>query len=381
MSDTGVRPRGRIEPPTTAAIAEAAALLRAGDIVGMPTETVYGLAADALDPAAVSKIFAAKGRPADHPLIVHLPSAEHLPQWAAAIPKDVLALARAFWPGPLTLILKRTREVPDEVTGGQDTVGLRVPAHPVALALLRAFDGGLAAPSANRFGRISPTTAAHVHEELGERVALILDGGACEVGIESTILDFSRDVPEILRPGAIGPEDIARVIGRRPQVRGEAVPEADVTLAGQGGGADDGSTAGPVAVEAATRDRSAAAVDAAQPAPRVSGALAAHYAPRTPLRLVEPALLADEAAALAGEGSRIAVLAHSIPDPRDVRLTWRSLPPEPAAYAQGLYASLRALDAVGADFILIEALPGGPGWRAVADRLGRAAVGSGGAEA
>ncbi|MGD9871416.1 MAG: L-threonylcarbamoyladenylate synthase [Thauera sp.] len=351
MSDSGAKARGRIEPPTPAAIAEAAALLRAGELVGMPTETVYGLAADALNPGAVNKIFAAKGRPADHPLIVHLPSAEHLPQWAAAIPKDALALARAFWPGPLTLILKRTPEVPDEVTGGQGTVGVRVPSHPVALALLRAFDGGLAAPSANRFGRISPTTAAHVHEELGERVALILDGGACEVGIESTILDFSRDVPEILRPGAIGPEDIARVIGRRPRVRGEIEQ--------------------PPADEAGS----------ASPAPRVSGALAAHYAPRTPLRLVEPALLADEAAALAGEGSRVAVLAHSTSDPADARLSWRSLPAEPAAYAQGLYASLRALDAVGADFILIEALPGGPGWRAVADRLGRAAVGSGGAEA
>jgi L-threonylcarbamoyladenylate synthase len=349
MNDTGATPRGRIERPTAAAIAEAAALLRAGDIVGMPTETVYGLAADALDPQAVNKIFAAKGRPADHPLIVHLPSAEHLPQWAAAIPKDVIALARAFWPGPLTLILKRAPEVPDEVTGGQDTVGVRVPSHPVALALLRAFDGGLAAPSANRFGRISPTTAAHVREELGERVALILDGGACAVGIESTILDFSRDVPEILRPGAIGPEDIARVIGRRPRVRGEI--------------------------------EQAPSADEASPVPRVSGALAAHYAPRTPLRLVEPALLADEAAALAGEGSRVAVLAHSTRDPQDPRLTWRSLPAEPTAYAQGLYASLRALDAVAADFILIEALPGGPGWRAVADRLGRAAVGSGGAEA
>lgn len=354
MSTSGARQRGRIELPTAVAITEAAALLRAGELVGMPTETVYGLAADALDPDAVKKIFAAKGRPADHPLIVHLPSAEHLPQWAAAIPREVIALANAFWPGPLTLILKRSLEVPDEVTGGQDTVGVRVPSHPVALALLRAFDGGLAAPSANRFGRISPTTAAHVQEELGERVALILDGGACEVGIESTILDFSRDVPEILRPGAIGPEDIARVIGRRPRVRGE--PDAQATAPGP-------------------------ARDTAQPAPRVSGALAAHYAPRTPLRLVDPARLADEAAALAGEGRRVAVLAHSTPDPHDVRLRWRGLPAEPAAYAQGLYASLRALDGVGADLILIEALPGGPGWRAVADRLGRAAVGSGGAKA
>lgn len=349
MSDTGAKLRGRIEPPTLVAIREAADLLRAGDIVGMPTETVYGLAADALNPEAVRKIFAAKDRPADHPLIVHLPSADHLPRWAASIPKDAIALARAFWPGPMTLILKRTPEVPLEVTGGQDTVGLRVPSHSIALAMLQVFDSGIAAPSANRFGRISPTTAAHVQEELGERVAMIVDGGACAVGIESTILDFSRDVPEILRPGAITPDDIARVIGRRPRVRGEPAPL--------------------VATEGA-----------AAPAPRVSGALAAHYAPRTPLRLVEPALLADEAATLAGEGSRVAVLAHATPNPHDSRLIWQPMPADPAAYAQELYASLRAADALDADFILIEALPGGTGWAAVADRLGRAAVGSGAAD-
>lgn len=355
MSAAGAPPRGRIEPPTLVAIRQAAALLRAGDIVGMPTETVYGLAADALNPEAVSRIFAAKGRPADHPLIVHLPSAEHLPRWAAHIPKDAIALARAFWPGPLTLILKRTSEVPDEVTGGQDTVGLRVPSHPIALALLQVFDSGIAAPSANRFGRISPTTAAHVHEELGERVAMILDGGPCAVGIESTILDFSRDVPEILRPGAITAEDIARIIGRRPRVRGEAAPSG---------------VAGDAVTDAAA---------AATPAPRVSGALAAHYAPRTPLRLVHAAQLADHAAVLAGEGSRVAVLAHAVPNPDDSRLIWQAMPADPAAYAQELYASLRALDALNADFILIEALPEGLAWRALADRLGRAAVGSGAA--
>ena len=345
MSAASAQQRGRIEPPTLVAIREAAALLRAGDIVGMPTETVYGLAADALNPEAVSRIFAAKGRPADHPLIVHLPSAEHLPRWAAHIPKDAIALARAFWPGPLTLILKRSADVPDAVTGGQDSVGLRVPSHPIALALLQVFDSGIAAPSANRFGRISPTTAAHVHEELGERVAMILDGGPCAVGIESTILDFSRDVPEILRPGAITPEDIARVIGRRPRVRGEVEPVP------------------------------AAAVSA--PAPRVSGALAAHYAPRTPLRLVNATQLVEHAALLAAEGSRVAVLAHATPNPDDSRLIWQAMPSDPAAYAQDLYASLRAVDALNADFILIEALPEGTAWRALADRLGRAAVGSG----
>jgi len=347
MSTTGDRPRGRIEAPTLVAIREAADLLRAGDIVGMPTETVYGLAADALNPEAVKKIFAAKGRPADHPLIVHLPSADHLPRWAASIPKDAIALARAFWPGPLTLILKRAPDVPDEVTGGQDTVGLRVPSHSIALAMLQVFDSGIAAPSANRFGRISPTTAAHVQEELGERVAMIVDGGACPVGIESTILDFSRDVPEILRPGAITPEDIARIIGRRPRVRGETEGEERIS---------------------------------AEAAPRVSGALAAHYAPRTPLRLVEPGLLAEEAAMLAAEGSRVAVLAHAVANPQDSRLIWHAMPSDPAAYAQDLYASLRAMDALDADFILLENVPAGSQWQAVADRLGRAAVGSGSSE-
>lgn len=345
MSDTGCKARGRIEPSTLVAIRAASDLLRVGDIVGMPTETVYGLAADALNPDAVKKIFAAKGRPADHPLIVHLPAADHLPRWAASIPKDAIALARAFWPGPLTLILKRAADVPDEVTGGQDTVGVRVPAHPVALALLQVFDSGIAAPSANRFGRISPTTAAHVQEELGEKVAMVLDGGACEVGIESTILDFSRDEPEILRPGAIKPDDIARVIGRRPRVRGEAAPSS-----------------APVT---------------AQAAPRVSGALAAHYAPRTPVRLLASERLLDTAAVLAGEGSRVAVLTHSVENPHDTRLIWQGMPSDAVAYAQELYASLRALDTLDADFILIQSPPEEPAWRAIVDRLQRAAVGSG----
>jgi L-threonylcarbamoyladenylate synthase len=195
-------------------IAQAAVLLRAGEIVAFPTETVYGLGADAENPAALAKIFAAKGRPADHPLIVHLPGAEHLTRWAQDIPDSAFALANAFWPGPLTLILKRTSIVPNAVTGGQDTVGLRVPNHPVALALLRAFGSGIAAPSANRYGRISPTTAGHVRDELGDRVSLVLDGGACEVGIESTILDVSRGMPVLLRPGAITAEQIGSVCGQ-----------------------------------------------------------------------------------------------------------------------------------------------------------------------
>jgi L-threonylcarbamoyladenylate synthase len=342
--------RGSIEEPTLTAIRRAADLLRAGDLIGLPTETVYGLGADALDPDAVMRVFEAKGRPADHPLIVHLPGVDHLPRWAADIPKDALALAHAFWPGPLTLILKRDPDVPDEVTGGQDTVGLRVPGHPVALALLQVFDSGIAAPSANRFGRISPTAAEHVRDELGDKVAMVLDGGPCEVGIESTIIDFSRDVPEILRPGAISAEDIARVIGRRPRTRGES-PE----LAGE----DVGS------------------VNAHDPAPRVSGALAAHYAPRTALRRVPANQLVDEAVMLSAEGSRVAVLARTTPNPHDSRLHWLCAPADALAYAREFYASLRALDALGADFILVESLPADASWGAVMDRLGRAVAGSG----
>jgi L-threonylcarbamoyladenylate synthase len=315
-------------------IQRAVALLRQGELVALPTETVYGLGADALNPEAVAKIFAAKGRPSDHPLIVHLPDAEQLTLWARDIPREAIALARAFWPGPLTLILKKEEGVPDIVTGGQDTVGLRVPNHPVALALLRAFGSGVAAPSANRFGRISPTTAGHVRQELGDRVPLILDGGPCEVGLESTILDLSRDVPVILRPGAIGVDDIARVIGRRPRLPGE--------------------------------------MEEMTAAPRVSGALAAHYAPRTPLELVDSASLSSRL--LAGD----VVLARTA-QPADLPagVQWVPAPADAAGFAHDLYARLRALDEAGCTRILVEAPPVTPEWAAVADRLGRAAVGSG----
>lgn len=315
-------------------IRRAVELLRQGELVALPTETVYGLGADALNPDAAARIFAAKGRPADHPLIVHLPDAEQLATWARDIPKEAIALARAFWPGPLTLILKKEEGVPDVVTGGQDTVGLRVPNHPVALELLRAFGSGIAAPSANRFGRISPTTAEHVRQELGDRVAMILDGGACDVGLESTILDLSRDVPVILRPGAIGVDDIARVIGRRPRLRGEEVqPDA---------------------------------------APRVSGALAAHYAPRTPLELVP----AEDIAARVRAGDAV-FARRTAPAGLPADVTWIVAPVDPVGYGHDLYAALRSLDESPAVRILVEALPDAPEWAAVADRLGRAAVGSG----
>ena len=317
-------------------LARAVALLKRGELVAFPTETVYGLGADALNPAAVAKIFAAKSRPADHPLIVHLPDASHMARWARELPAEAETLAAAFWPGPLTLILKRQAQVPDAVTGGQDTVGLRVPNHPLALELLRAFDGGVAAPSANRFGRISPTTAAHVREELGGCVPLILDGGPCPVGIESTILDLSRGKAVLLRPGAIGAADIAKVIGRAP---GTAAPHAG--------------------------------------APRVSGSLEAHYAPRTPLVLVssDGLLFALRSALVAGE--KVAVLAPTAQAISHDLVSWHRAPADPAGFAHDLYAGLRALDALGCARILVQQPPAGETWLAVNDRLRRAAAGSG----
>lgn len=332
--------------------------LLAGELVALPTETVYGLGADAANPEAVARIFAAKDRPADHPLIVHLANAASLAQWAEDIPQGAEDLAAAFWPGPLTLILKKRPWVPLAVTGGQASIGLRVPAHPLALELLAAFAAarapdaaGIAAPSANRFGRVSPTAAAHVREELGGKVSLILDGGACEVGIESTIIDFSRAAPEILRPGAIRPEDIARVLGVLPRARGRAAEKAKEHEAGE-----------PFV-------------------PRVSGSLAAHYAPLTPLKRVASSMLAEEAARLVHAGCRIAVLARSAA-PRDACpvLRWQTAAAHPAAYARELYANLRRLDALRAELILVEEVPSGSDWQAIADRLARAAAGSGAKE-
>jgi L-threonylcarbamoyladenylate synthase len=319
-------------------IERAVALLRAGELVAFPTETVYGLGADALNPAAVAKIFAAKGRPADHPLIVHLSDAGQIERWAREVPPEALKLAQAFWPGPFTLILKRQPDVPDAVTGGQDTVGLRVPHHPLALELLTAFGGGLAAPSANRFGRISPTSAAHVREELGEAVPLVLDGGPCQVGIESTILDYSRGRPVLLRPGAIGAAAIARVIGMAPY--------------------------GPE-------------VSHGQAAPRVSGSLAAHYAPRTPLSVIPSDTLAMAVRETLAANQRAAFLT-CLPQPiGDERIVWRTAPKDAAGFAHDLYANLRELDAAGCARIYVQMPPKTEAWQAVMDRLQRAAAGSG----
>ena len=315
-----------------AELARAADILRAGGLVAFPTETVYGLGADAMNDAAVAKIFAAKGRPANHPLIVHIASADELTQWARDIPETAWALAAQFWPGPLTLILKRASGVAEAASGGLDTLGLRVPGHAVAQALLRAFGGGIAAPSANRFGRISPTRADHVLAELDGRIEAVIDGGACAVGLESTILDLSGPRPQILRPGAVTVDMLAGIIGTLDEV-----PSTE--------------------------------------APKAPGSLEAHYAPITPLRLVASPGLEAEAARLAADGA-VVVLARREPV-SDVRCQWVQLPQGAAAYGHDLYARLREADAQGAATILIESPPAGSEWIAVHDRLRRAAVGSG----
>lgn len=315
---------------SAAEVARAAGILRAGGVVAFPTETVYGLGADASNVAAVQRVFTIKGRPAHHPLIVHLASDAWLDDWAREVPDAARELARAFWPGPLTLVLARRPWVLDAVTGGQDSVALRVPAHPVALALLRAA-GALVAPSANRFGRVSPTTAEHVRAELNGAVDMILDGGPCQVGVESTILSLLTDTPTVLRPGAVTPEAIEAVL-ERPVAR-------------QGGGV------------------------------RVPGSLPAHYAPVTPLELCPAADLAGRAQALSAlRLRRVAVLTlgeAKLPLPSGLHV--HALPADPAACARRLYATLRSLDAAGFDVLLVEEPPQGCAWDAVRDRLSRAA--------
>ncbi|MCK9990902.1 MAG: L-threonylcarbamoyladenylate synthase [Rugosibacter sp.] len=348
-------------------IARAAALLRAGELVALPTETVYGLGADARNPAALAKIFAAKGRPADHPLIVHLPDASHLPQWATDIPASAYQLAQAFWPGPLTLILKRHPDVPDLVTGGQDTIGVRVPDHPVALALLREFGSGIAAPSANKFGRISPTTAAHVEEELGGNtehpVAMILDGGACRVGIESTILDLTSATPRILRPGALSAATLSAILRR---------PLQDSTQPG-----DEGSEASHNGRTGKTAHKSAQEKTGGEPnLPRVSGSLSAHYAPRTPLKIVPMDGLSAAVNTRLQLGQRVAALATTDNLPAHPQLVCRVASADFSQFAQSLYANLRALDAANCDVILVAHPPNDPAWLAATDRLMRAAAGS-----
>jgi L-threonylcarbamoyladenylate synthase len=321
------------------AIRAAALKLEEGGLVAFPTETVYGLGADAENPAAVARIYAAKGRPSNHPVIVHVAPDADIGYWAAAIPEEARKLIDAFWPGPLTLILKRAAHIPDAVSGGQDSVGLRCPSHPVARALLQTFKGGkggVAAPSANKFGHVSPTTAQHVRDEFGagpdNLVDCVLDGGPSEVGIESTILDLSRmdsHGPVLLRPGQLSAARIAEVIG----------------------------------MEALLPDAAA---------PRASGTLEAHYAPGTPVALIERERLPDLLLQLSSLGRRVALIRRASPTASNV-LAQMELPATPDGYAHGLYAALRTMDAVNADLILIESLPSDSEWHGVNDRLRRAA--------
>jgi len=316
--------------PDPARIEEAAALLNAGELVAFPTETVYGLGADARNPAAVARIFAAKGRPASHPLIVHVSGLAAAREWIAELPDAAKRLAEAFWPGPLTLVLPKAAGVSEGVTGGQPTVALRAPAHPVARALLAAFGGGIAAPSANRYGRISPTRAADVREELGDRVALVLDGGDCEVGLESTIVACLGGRVTLLRPGGVSRSQLRDVVGE--------------------------------------------VVDADADSPRAPGRDRSHYAPCTPVSLVDSARLRPELERALASGEKIAVLARSAAPVASDRLVWRRLAERPAEFGRALYATLRELDRAGAARILVEDVPADEPWAAIADRLRRAAA-------
>ena len=314
------------------AIQAAAQRLADGELLGLPTETVYGLAARADRDDAVAKIFAAKGRPSDHPLIVHVLDASAAETFAGHLPDTARRLMEAFWPGPLTVIVPRRPGVAEAAAGGQATVGLRSPSHPAARAVMAAARAlgvdGLAAPSANRFGRVSPTLARHVVEEFGPEL-MVLDGGACEVGIESTIVDCSRERPALLRPGLLGRDRIEALLGE------------------------------PLAEPGAT-------------APKASGTLAAHYAPRARVRLLEGGALALRLATAAASGGLEGVAVYSRAQLPAWR--WQPMPAEPAAAAHELFAVLRALDAAGAREIWVETPPHDPAWDGVRDRLSRAAA-------
>jgi L-threonylcarbamoyladenylate synthase len=332
--------------PEIGDLRQAARLLEAGKLVAFPTETVYGLGADASNPAAVAAIFAAKGRPSNHPVIVHVACDADLGRWVSRLPAEAIKLSTAFWPGPLTMILPRAANVPAAVAGGQDSIGLRCPSHPVARALLaefRAGQGGIAAPSANRFGHVSPTTAQHVIDEFGPPgegpLAAVLDGGQCDVGIESTIIDLTRlDTigPVLLRPGQISGAQIAEVLGRMP-----ALPDTA--------------------------------------APRVSGSLDAHYAPRTPVALATAGELGRLMQRMDDAGRSYALMQRTEPGVQGKRMiACRPMPSGADAYAHQLYAGLREMDAAGAELIIVECPPVDDAWLGINDRLRRAAFDSAG---
>ena len=346
---------------SSAVINEAVQTLRDGGLVAFPTETVYGLGADAKNPEAIQKIFKAKGRPLNHPLIVHLaaPDKFDAPQvdwvsiiapWARDISEDAIKLMNTFWPGPLTLVFKKDKTVLNELTGGQDTVAIRAPAHPIAQEILRKFKGGIVAPSANRFGKVSPTSAADVRSEFeGMLDLMILDGGDCEVGIESTIIDMSSgERPRLLRPGIITPKEILSKTGIRVLKAGEVIGD-----------------------------------ELAESIPRVSGSLRAHYAPTTPLRLYAPGRVLDALSEYPDTKSRVAVAVWDSESSLgedghpSVHFEEIEIPSDDAAFASCLYRSLRDLDQQEWDLILFPEPPAGEEWDGVRDRLQRACFGSG----
>ena len=319
------------------AISEAARRIRAGELVAFPTETVYGLGADACSDTAVAKIFAAKGRPADHPLIVHVADAARALDFASSVPPFAARLMQAFWPGPLTVILPRKPGVASAAAGGQNSIGLRCPSHPVALDFLTAClslgVSGVAGPSANRFGRVSPTTAAHVRSEFADDL-LILDGGPCDVGIESTIVDCTRGRPVLLRPGVLTRGQIEAACGE-PLLLQEEINEA---------------------------------------APRASGTLESHYAPNAKVRLMDTAAIQTALDLLGKDAANIAIYARSIVRIKSEKVLYRRMPDDALATAQQLFAVLRDFDAKGVKLIWIENLPEAAEWDGVRDRLARASA-------
>jgi L-threonylcarbamoyladenylate synthase len=321
----------RVTRATQVEIETAVQALRNGDLVAFPTETVYGLGANAQNPAAVRKIFEAKGRPPNHPVIVHLDDPRFLHRWVREVPQAATRLAEAFWPGPLTMVMPRAASVHDVITGGQDTIAIRVPSHPMAQQLLTAFGGGIAAPSANRYGRLSPTRAEHVREELGDAVQVILDGGECHLGLESTIVAFESDALRLLRPGSVTAAQLRAVVG-------------DIFI---GPGADS---------------------------PRVPGGAPTHYAPTTPMTIVPAGEIDAQADAASAGGRRVAVLAQRLPLRAHKYVTWINAGRRPENYARDLYAHLRTLDKAGCQQILVQDVPDGERWEAVRDRLLRAAT-------
>jgi len=320
----------RVVRATQVEIETAVQALRDGELVAFPTETVYGLGANAQNPAAVRKIFEAKGRPVSHPVIVHLDSPRFLHRWVREVPETATKLADRFWPGPLTMVMARAPNVHDIVTGGQDTVAIRVPSHPMAQQLLTAFGGGIAAPSANRYGKLSPTRAEHVREELGDTVKVILDGGECQIGLESTIVSFEGPSVRLLRPGAVTAAQIRQVVG-------ELLIGADLQ------------------------------------SPRVPGGTPSHYAPTTPMAIVPSGEVDAHAAALSEGGRRVAVLAQRLPLKSHKYVTWINAGRRPEQYGHDLYANLRTLDKAGCQQILVQDVPDGEAWDAIRDRVRRAA--------